>query len=57
MVSAAPADDTPFVGRLYLFVEGMHQRAQVGNGVFFEKPPLARMRALGAVLDGAGGRG
>ncbi|MCC6667163.1 MAG: exodeoxyribonuclease V subunit beta [Polyangiaceae bacterium] len=50
------AYDQHFGGVLYLFVKGMHPSAPVGNGVFFEKPPLARMRALGAVLDGAGGR-
>lgn len=42
-----------FGGVFYLFIKGMHPSAPVGNGVCFEKPPLARIRALGAVLDGA----
>jgi exodeoxyribonuclease V beta subunit len=43
-----------FGGVFYLFVKGMRPTAPAGNGVFFEKPPLGRMRALSAVLQGAG---
>ena len=39
-----------FGGVLYLFVKGM--KPGHATGVFFEKPPAARLQALGAVLDG-----
>ncbi|MBI3203981.1 MAG: exodeoxyribonuclease V subunit beta [Myxococcales bacterium] len=41
-----------FGGVCYLFIKGMHPSAPAGNGVFFEKPPVARMRALAAALHG-----
>jgi exodeoxyribonuclease V beta subunit len=40
-----------FGGVLYLFVKGM--KPGRSTGVFFEKPPAARLAALGAVLDGS----
>ncbi len=43
--------DRDFGGVLYLFVKGMKPGHR--TGVFFEKPPAARLAALGAVLDGA----
>jgi exodeoxyribonuclease V beta subunit len=38
-----------FGGVLYLFIKGMKPGAP--TGVFFEKPPAARLTALGALLD------
>jgi exodeoxyribonuclease V beta subunit len=40
-----------FGGALYLFMKGM--RPGNGTGVFFEKPPLARMRALDKAFGGS----
>lgn len=42
-----------FGGVLYLFLKGMHPKAPAGSGVFFEKPPLARIEALSRLLAGA----
>jgi exodeoxyribonuclease V beta subunit len=42
--------ETKFGGVLYLFVKGMQPAAR--TGIFFEKPPAARLAALGALLDG-----
>ena len=42
--------ETKFGGVLYLFVKGMQPGQK--TGVFFEKPPAARLAALGAALDG-----
>lgn len=39
-----------FGGVLYLFIKGMHPHAAAGNGIYFEKPPLARLNALSAAL-------
>jgi exodeoxyribonuclease V beta subunit len=39
--------DQHFGGALYLFVKGMRPGAPPGSGIFFERPPLARMDALG----------
>ena len=41
-----------FGGVFYLFVKGMHPDAAAGNGVFFEKPPLARLEALSSAIAG-----
>jgi exodeoxyribonuclease V beta subunit len=41
-----------FGGVLYLFLKGMRPNS-VGTGVFFEKPPLARLEALSLALEGA----
>lgn len=41
-----------FGGVFYLFIKGMHPQAPPGSGVFFEKPPLARIEALSALLAG-----
>ncbi|MCA9624674.1 MAG: PD-(D/E)XK nuclease family protein, partial [Myxococcales bacterium] len=42
-----------FGGILYLFLKGM-QPGGGGRGVFFEKPPLGRLAALGELLGGGG---
>jgi exodeoxyribonuclease V beta subunit len=42
-----------FGGVFYLFLKGMHPKAPAGSGVFFEKPPLARIEALSRLLAGA----
>ncbi|HTQ04589.1 MAG TPA: 3'-5' exonuclease, partial [Polyangiaceae bacterium] len=42
--------ETRFGGVFYLFVKGMQPGRK--TGIFYEKPPLARLRALGALLDG-----
>ncbi len=41
-----------FGGVVYLFVRGLRPEGGGDEGVFFEKPPLARMNALSAVFDG-----
>jgi exodeoxyribonuclease V beta subunit len=41
---------TGFGGVFYLFVKGMQPEG--ASGVFFEKPPAARMAALSAALGG-----
>jgi exodeoxyribonuclease V beta subunit len=41
-----------FGGVVYLFVRGLRPAGAGDEGVFFEKPPLARMQALSAVFDG-----
>jgi exodeoxyribonuclease V beta subunit len=35
-----------FAGSYYLFLRGMHPHHSPQTGVFFEKPPLARVEAL-----------
>jgi exodeoxyribonuclease V beta subunit len=45
--------DTHFGGALYLFVRGMSPALGASHGVFFEKPPFARIEALSKLLDGA----
>jgi exodeoxyribonuclease V beta subunit len=40
-----------FGGVFYLFIKGMRPGGRAG--VFFEKPPLARMQALSAALEGS----
>lgn len=47
--------DTHFGGALYLFVRGMSPALGASHGVFFEKPPFARIEALSKLLDGARG--
>ena len=42
--------ETHFGGVYYLFIKGM--RPDRNRGVFFEKPPAARMQALSLALDG-----
>jgi exodeoxyribonuclease V beta subunit len=42
--------DTHFGGVYYLFIKGMRPGRK--RGVFFEKPPAARMQALSAALNG-----
>ncbi|HTM43471.1 MAG TPA: PD-(D/E)XK nuclease family protein, partial [Polyangiaceae bacterium] len=42
-----------FGGVLYLFIKGMQASAEIRTGIFFEKPPQARIEALSA-LFGAG---
>jgi exodeoxyribonuclease V beta subunit len=42
--------ETDFGGVYYLFIKGM--RAGRNTGVFFEKPPSARLAALSALFDG-----
>jgi exodeoxyribonuclease V beta subunit len=42
--------ETSFGGVLYLFLKGLCPGHE--TGVFFEKPPRARLRALSALLDG-----
>ncbi|MEM7199962.1 MAG: exodeoxyribonuclease V subunit beta [Planctomycetota bacterium] len=44
--------DRNFGGALYLFVRGMTPARGMATGVFFERPPRARIEALSAVLDG-----
>jgi exodeoxyribonuclease V beta subunit len=44
--------ETKFGGVFYLFVKGMQPGRK--TGIFFEKPPAARLAALGALLDGKG---
>jgi exodeoxyribonuclease V beta subunit len=39
-----------FGGVFYLFIKGMRPGAE--TGIFFEKPPLARLEALSAALEG-----
>jgi exodeoxyribonuclease V beta subunit len=39
-----------FGGVLYLFIKGM--RPGERTGLFFEKPPISRLHALGSLLDG-----
>jgi exodeoxyribonuclease V beta subunit len=39
-----------FGGALYLFVKGMRPGAPPGSGIFFERPPRARMEALSRVF-------
>jgi exodeoxyribonuclease V beta subunit len=42
--------ETKFGGVFYLFVKGLQPGGK--TGIFFEKPPVARLRALSASLDG-----
>jgi exodeoxyribonuclease V beta subunit len=42
-----------FGGVVYLFVRGLRPGGRGHEGVFFERPPIARMNALSAVFDGA----
>lgn len=49
--------DKSFGGILYLFVKGMRPDAGSDHGVFFDRPPLARLDALGELLDRPPGRG
>ena len=44
--------DARFGGVLYLFVKGMRSDAAPPRGVFFEKPPRARLEALSRALGG-----
>jgi exodeoxyribonuclease V beta subunit len=44
--------ETKFGGVFYLFIKGM--RPGQKTGIFHEKPPAARLAALGALLDGVG---
>ncbi len=46
--------DRDFGGALYLFLRGMHPQTGPSRGVFNERPPRARIEALGALLDAAG---
>jgi exodeoxyribonuclease V beta subunit len=43
--------DQHFGGVLYLFLKGMRPQSS-GTGIFFEKPPLARLEALSRALSG-----
>jgi exodeoxyribonuclease V beta subunit len=43
-----------FGGVYYLFLRGMHPKK--GSGVFFEKPPRARIEALSELLDSGGAK-
>ena len=43
--------DRDFGGVLYLFLKGMTPRAGSDSGVFFEKPPSARVLALSEALE------
>jgi exodeoxyribonuclease V beta subunit len=45
--------DLHFGGVVYLFVRGLAPDGSGKSGVFFEKPPAARMKALSAALDGS----
>ncbi len=45
--------DRDFGGVLYLFLRGMVPELGNQSGVFFEKPPLARIEALSRVISGA----
>lgn len=45
--------ETDFGGVLYLFLRGMAPELGNASGVFFEKPPLARVEALSQVMNGA----
>ena len=49
--------DKSFGGILYLFVKGMHPEAGSDYGVFFDRPPLPRLDALGELLDRPARRG
>ena len=42
--------DTHFGGILYLFIKGMKPGAAPPRGVYFEKPPQARLEALSALF-------
>ena len=44
--------ETHFGGALYLFVRGMSPALGASHGVFFEKPPRARLDALSNLVDG-----
>jgi exodeoxyribonuclease V beta subunit len=42
-----------FGGVYYLFLRGMHPEHQAQSGVFYDKPPLARLALLSQALDGS----
>ena len=42
-----------FGGVFYLFIKGMCPGASSNHGIFFEKPPLERLRALSDALAGS----
>ncbi|HET9959831.1 MAG TPA: exodeoxyribonuclease V subunit beta [Polyangiaceae bacterium] len=44
--------ETHFGGVLYLFLKGMRPARGLSTGVFFEKPPVARLTALSSILTG-----
>lgn len=49
--------DKMFGGILYLFLKGMRPDVGSDHGVFFDRPPLARLDALGELLDRPPGGG
>ena len=44
---------THFGGVFYLFVRGMHPRLGPTRGIFFDRPPEARVARLDALFTGA----
>lgn len=44
--------ETHFGGVYYLFLRGMHPEHGAQSGVFYDKPPLARLRLLSLALSG-----